>query len=294
MTTALTTAARDRGAARGLRRLLWSALARLPEFRITRRTRHGVLGFSSRDRGVGRILFMRGEYEYEQLERAVALGGFASRGRGWLLDVGANVGTVCIALARTGAFARALAVEPAPATFRHLVKNVARNRLAHAIRCANVALSATGGTAELELSTNSGDHRVRVAGPLTPERYHEHRRPLVRVPRRRLDDLLDEHGIAGSDVGLLWMDVQGHEQHVLDGAPELLASGVPVVVELWPYGLRRAGVEPEAFVEYLGARFRRYYDLGEEAPSARSTAELRALLGRLSHYKSFADLLLMP
>jgi hypothetical protein len=74
-------------ASEGTRRLVWRALSRLPEFRIVRRTRHGVLGFSSRDRGVGRILFMRGEYEYEQLERAVALGGFPARGRGWRFAV---------------------------------------------------------------------------------------------------------------------------------------------------------------------------------------------------------------
>jgi FkbM family methyltransferase len=281
-------------ASEGTRRFVWRALSRLPEFRIIRRTRHGVLGFSSRDRGVGRILFMRGEYEYEQLERAVALGGFPARGRGWLLDVGANVGTVCIALARRGAFARALAVEPAPDTFRHLVKNVTRNRLGEAIRCVNAALSATNGTAELELSTNSGDHRVRVAGPLASEQYHEHTRPLIPVPLRRLDDLLDEHGIARSEVGLLWMDVQGHEQHVLEGAPKLLAGGVPLVVELWPYGLRRAGVEPEAFAEYLGARYRSYYDLGQSAPAARPTDELRTVLAELPSYKSFTDLLLVP
>jgi FkbM family methyltransferase len=281
-------------ASEGPKRFLWRALSRLPEFRITRRTRHGVLGFSNRDRGVGRILFMRGEYEYEQLERATALGGFPAPGRGWLLDIGANVGTVCIALARQGAFAQALAVEPAPDTFRHLVKNVARNRLGDAIRCVNAALSATNDTAELELSTNSGDHRVRVVGSLAAEQYHEQTRPLIRVPLRRLDDLLDEHGIARAHVGLIWMDVQGHEQHVLEGAPKLLARGVPVVVEFWPYGLRRAGVEPEAFTAYLGARFRSYYDLGKSAPTAQPIAELPAILGKFPSYKSFADLLLVP
>lgn len=279
---------------RTLRRLLWSAITRLPEFRVTRRTRHGILGFSSRDHGVGRLLFLRGEYEYGQIERAAALGGFASGGRRWLLDVGANVGTVCIAFAREGVFTRALAVEPAPDTFRHLVKNVALNNLDQAIRCVNVALSATSGAAEFELSSNSGDHRVRVAGPLTAERYSEHKRSLISVPVRRLDDLLDETGIERRDVGLLWMDVQGHERHVLEGAPKLLASRVPVVIELWPYGLRRAGVEPDEFVEYLGARFTSYYDLGLEAPSPRSTTELPALLRQLTHFKSYADLLLRP
>ncbi len=37
------------------------------------------------------------------------------------------------------------------------------------------------------------------------------------------------------------MDVQGHEAHVLRGASELLRSDVPIVIEYWPYGLRRAG-----------------------------------------------------
>ena len=279
---------------RTLRRFLWSALTRLPEFRVTRRTRHGVLGFSSRDHGVGRILFLRGEYEYDQIKRAAAAGGFASGGRRWLLDIGANIGTVCIAFARDGVFTQALAVEPAPVSFQHLVKNVARNNLDQAIRCVNAAVSATSGTVELELSNNSGDHRVRVAGPLVAERYDEHKRPLVRVPVCRLDDLLDETGIDRRDVGLLWMDVQGHERHVLEGAPALVASGVPVVTELWPYGLRRAGVEPEEFVTYLRARFTSYYDLGHATPHEQSTAELPRLLGQLSHVKSFADLLLRP
>ena len=280
---------------RTLRHVLWSALTRLPEFRVTRRTRHGVLGFSNRDHGVGRILFLRGEYEYEQIERAAAvLHDFPSEGRRWLLDVGANIGTVCIAFAREGVFTQALAVEPAPDTFRHLVKNVAMNNLEPAIRCVNVALSATSGTAELELSNNSGDHRVRVAGPLAPGQYAEHQRSLIRVPVRRLDELLDERGIDRRDVGLLWMDVQGHERHVLEGASKLLASRVPVVIELWPYGLRRAGVEPAEFVEYLRARFTSYYDLAHETPSARSIDELPALLGQLTHVKSYADVLLRP
>jgi FkbM family methyltransferase len=278
-----------------LRRFLWWALLkRLPELRLTRRTPHGVLGFSNRDLGVGRLLFLHGEYEYDQITRAAAVGGFASAGRPCLVDVGANIGTVCIALARKGIFTQALAVEPAPDTFRHLVKNVARNKLDGVIRCANVALSATSGTAELELANNSGDHRVRVGEPLAAEQYFEHKRPIVRVPLRRLDDLLDEHGIHPRAVGLLWMDVQGHERHVLEGAPELLASRVPVVVELWPYGLRRAGVEPEEFVEYLRTRFTSFYDLGHETPRARSTAELPRLLGQLSHFKSYADILLSP
>jgi FkbM family methyltransferase len=287
-----------RGSARGLafRRFLWKALARLPEFRITRSTRHGILGFSNRDRGIGRDLFLRREYEYDEIQRAVRLLDTVSAGRRrWVVDVGANVGSVCIALVREGRFAAALAVEPAQNTFRHLVKNVARNGLSSAIRCVNVAASATNGTGDLELSRNSGDHRVRVGQPVDDEeRYRERTRPVIPVPVRRLDDLLVECGVDPRDVGLLWMDVQGHEPHVLEGAPGLLATGVPLIIEIWPYGLRRAGIAPAAFVEHLAARFECYYDLTTEAPAVRPTTELPALLGRLSHFKAFANLLLVP
>jgi FkbM family methyltransferase len=120
-----------------------------------------------------------------------------------VVDVGANVGSVCITLVREGAFAGALAVEPAQDTFRHLVKNVARNGLDSAIRCVNAAASATNGTGNLELSRNSGDHRVRVDSPVdAEERYHEHTRPVIRVPLRRLDDLVIECGIELREVDL--------------------------------------------------------------------------------------------
>jgi len=278
------------------RRLLWSALARLPEFRITRSTPHGILGFSNRDRGIGRILFLRGQYEYEEIQRAAGLvASCAAGGRRWVVDVGANVGSVCITLVRHGTFAAALAVEPAQDTFRNLVKNVARNGLGDAIRSVNVGISATNGTGELELSRNSGDHRVRVATAVAAEeRYHEHTRPVIRVPLRRLDDLLVECGIEPRDVGLLWMDIQGHEPHVLQGAEKLLAGGAAVVTELWPYGLRRAGVAPEAFVEYLAARFECYYDLGTAEPAARPMGQLAALAAGLSHFRAFANLFLVP
>jgi hypothetical protein len=36
------------------------------------------------------------------------------------------------------------------------------------------------------------------------------------------------------------MDTQGHEGHILAGARLLIESAIPVVVEYWPYGLRRS------------------------------------------------------
>ena len=52
----------------------------------------------------------------------------------YFVDVGANVGSYSI-LASGGAKARVIAVEPIPATFVHLQRNVALNGLSDQVRC---------------------------------------------------------------------------------------------------------------------------------------------------------------
>jgi FkbM family methyltransferase len=282
-----------------IRRATWKLLHVFPQLEIVVRTRHGRLGFSNKDHGVGRRLFINREYEWSTLEKAVecavAAGALSRRNPGLLLDVGANLGTTCIPLVSQGVFAGAIAVEPEPVTYRHLVRNVARNGLADVIRTFNCALSSTNGTMSMELSTNSGDNRLRVGGASgAPAHYREERRPVITVSVHRLDDLLPTVPTDPEDIALIWMDVQGHERHVLEGAPRTLTGRAPVVAELWPYGLARAGVAPEAFVKTVAAHFDRFYDLGDEAPVARPITHIERLFHRHEHFKSFTDLLLLP
>jgi len=283
---------------KSLRRVVWKALRKWPEFEVVVRTGRGVFGVSSRDAGVGRLLFIHREYEWSVVDKAVriavAANKLAPRSPGLVLDIGANVGTVCIPLVAGGHFAGALAVEPEAGNHRHLVRNVERNGLARVVRAFNCALSSTTGSATLELSRNSGDHRVRMgsAAAVAPH-YHEDRRPLTSVPIYRLDDLLEHASVAASEVALIWMDVQGHESHVLEGAQKTLEAGMPVVAEFWPYGLARTGVSPERFTRLMQERFDTFYDLAEDTPVARPTADIRRLYDRHEHFKSFTDLLLI-
>ncbi|MEX2146677.1 MAG: hypothetical protein WED01_06645 [Candidatus Rokuibacteriota bacterium] len=56
---------------------------------------------------------------------------------------------------------------------------------------ADCGLSSTSGSATLELSKNSGDHRVRIQGVPGPQQYREDRRPLASVPVHRLEICTD-------------------------------------------------------------------------------------------------------
>jgi FkbM family methyltransferase len=282
-----------------VRRLAWEAWRRLPERTLTARTRHGRLTFSSRDAAVGRRLYSHGEFEYDKIEKALGLvraAAPARAGAGWLLDVGANIGTVCIPLVRDRAFARALAFEPEPRNYRFLVENVRANGLESAITAVNAGVSSANTTMTMELAfDNFGDHRIRVGTPRSshPE-CREEERAVIQVPVHRLDDYLASVPVAPSDVGLLWIDVQGHEHHVLEGASAVLAAGVPVVAEFWPYALARAGTDATAFVGLLRSRFRWFYDLEEAAPARCPVADADVLLSRYRADTAFTDVLLLP
>ncbi|PYM04699.1 MAG: hypothetical protein DMD82_13635 [Candidatus Rokuibacteriota bacterium] len=277
----------------------WRCLAELPEFTGRSTTVHGKLSYSNKDWVISKALFVRGEFEYEKIQKAIALaveaGCISPKNQGYIIDVGANIGTVCITLVREGVFSAALAFEPEPRNHRLLVKNIRRNRLARSIEAFNYALSSAPGKLEMELSThNFGDHRLRNQGAaLEYGQMREFERSRITVGVHRLDDVLSALQIRPEEIKLLWMDVQGHEKHVVEGADLLLRCGVPVVAEFWPYGLARAGVSPSQFHACAIARFGHFYDLGEQVPRRRPIAELPEMFGRYRGATQFSDLLLL-
>ena len=285
-----------------VRRALWEVLHRAPEHSLTARTKHGVLSFSNKDRAIGRLLFTRREFELDKIDRAlrcgIDAGVLAPRNAGWLLDVGANVGSVCIPLVRRGTFSHAVAFEPEPRNYAHLRRSLALNGLdERTIRPVNAALSSANGTAALELAFgNFGDHRIRVEPPASshPD-CREEERTVIAVPTHRLDDAVDTLEIPRSTVKLIWIDAQGHEGQVIEGAPALIGAGVPVVTEFWPYGLARAGAEGRRFADTLRSRFAAFYDLSEATPRRQSVAEVASLFERYPEAPgtAFTDLLLV-
>jgi len=282
-----------------VRRALWEVLHRMPSRTLTVRTRHGLLSIGNKDRAIGRLLFTWREFELDKIDRAIrcamGAGVLGERNDGWLLDVGANVGSVCVPLVRRGAFARAVAFEPEPANYAHLRRSLALNGIdERTIRPVNAALSSANGAATLELAfTNSGDHRIRVEAPSSshPD-CREDERALIQVPVHRLDDAVASLEIRREHVKLLWIDVQGHEAQVLEGAPRLLAAGVPVVTEFWPYGLQRSGASGRNFAALLRASFTTFYDLADETPAPRPIGDVPSLFRRYAG-TSFTDLLLL-
>jgi FkbM family methyltransferase len=271
----------------------------LPEIELTSKTPQGRFTFSSKDQEIGRQLFLKKTFDHDKVERALRLLadlGYLAKGKsGYLLDVGANVGTVCIPLVRGGTFAHALAFEAEPRNYSFLVKNIKNNHVSKAIRAFNYALSSSEGFVDVELSSrNYGDHRVRAPQPLLSgtEQFVESTRKVIQVRACRLDDVLSSVGVEPKDLALLWMDVQGHEKHVLEGAEAVLRFGTPVIAEFWPYRLLRAGVSPDSFIRFASSHFACFYDLDPAFPGRQSSRQVATLFERYQGI-SFTDLLLL-
>src|SRR6266702_2487992 len=203
--------------------LRWAAFAAACPFTDTlSATVDGIRYFvSTHDQAMGRVVFMGRVPDGALLDDYLTLignelGRPAVKGL-TCVEVGANIGTTTLPIVLRNGAQLCIAIEPAPTNLTLLRANLAANGV--------------------------GQDRVRrhdrpVANE--PELCRERERPVVTVPAARLDDVLAEQNVELSDVGLVWIDTQGHEGHVLAGAPRLLDSAAPIIMEYWPYGLRRA------------------------------------------------------
>lgn len=180
------------------------------------------------------------------------------------LDVGGNIGTATLCALKRFDAGRAVAFEPEPKNYKFLKLNLIANDLEDRALPVQMAISDRPGELLLEIAPeNVGDHRIRTGDEAGDADLGEDRRETVRVEAVTLDEALGRARVEVGDVGLVWIDVQGHEPQVLAGAAETLASGAPVLLEYWPYGLKRAG-GLDAMHEQLRAHFTEAWEVGEE------------------------------
>jgi len=130
------------------------------------------------------------------------------------LDIGANVGTLTVPLARHSA-GSVLAFEPVPANHLNLIDNLSLNRLATVETRAEALSTAPGHAAMFDVhADNAGTAKLAE----TPSAG-------IPVPLARLDDILD-----GRRVGLIKIDVEGHEVQALTGGQKMMERDRPLVV----------------------------------------------------------------
>lgn len=255
----------------------------------------GLILVNTDDGEIGRSVFITHEYERRYMGAAVD---YLRQARGAALgpvfvDVGANIGISTLDALMQFGFEDAVCFEPDSRNFRTLRMNLVLNDLDDKVSAHRMALSNHEGQSVLQRTDgNFGDSQlVAAAEPAGPgARDHE----VCEITR--LDSYLDEHPGLLERIGLLWIDAQGHDPLVLQGAERLMKEGTPVVVEYWPKGLQEHSAL-ELFETLVAENYRSVVDLrilsdGNLPQATIDSSEIRSLRGYYLD-DEFTDLLLL-
>lgn len=234
---------------------------------VTINSRQGLLTMSTRDEGIGALLFRNKQFEYESSVRAIKFmkaSGFIPSDNVSMLDVGANIGMIGIGLLLADQVNLVAAIEPEPRNFKLLRKNVDQNGLSQRMACLQIAVGEKASMLDMELApSNLGDHRIRsTTASDVPERMRESTRSTIQVKSLPLPQVLELPEVCHlglSQPSFMWIDVQGYEGHVFRGGGGVLESGLPTVSEICPYQILRAGFSLEEYTNIVGKIWSDYW-----------------------------------
>ena len=88
------------------------------------------------------------------------------------------------------------------------------------------------------------------------------------------------------------MDVQGYEGIVLQGGSKIIEKKIPIILEVWPYGLSRAN-SFQILIDMV-KKYSYLYVLSEKNPKKRSSAEIEKIINKLgANSTKYIDILIM-
>lgn len=204
-----------------------------------------LLTFSPEDY-LGRSVFVKNHFDRDHVGRLIgklAELGIDVKGK-TLLEIGANIGTHTVYFGLTRTFGRIVAIEPDPRNFELLEENVLQNGFGDLVKRVPCAVSDREGSIEFFLHPNNH-------GKSSPNQRHANDQKIL-VPALPVPDILAQAGVPESDIGLVWMDIEGYEPVAARSMQALFERRIPVHMEFTGdfYGPEKAA----EFVAFL-ARF---------------------------------------
>jgi FkbM family methyltransferase len=203
------------------------------------------------DRAVGSELVWGGQWARAELNRAIDVLRAAGRmpTKPVFVDAGANIGTQTVYALADG-FARAVCFEPEPKNAQLLAMNIDTNGFSQRATLVRSAVGDAAGTALLQLHPrNKGNHMIGRAPSFDGLEQ-------VEVPIVRMDAALESAGVSPTEVGVIWIDVEGYEPQAIRGLGRYLDAKVPLVIE---YSPSRYSPEDKAALSDLLERHYRFY-----------------------------------
>ena len=246
---------------------------------------------NSDDKVLSKFLYINGTYDFSKFETAIKICYPDSNSNpiDLLVNIGANIGSICIPAVNRNYANKSIAVEPDPQNYRSLVSNIYINNLQDKIsHYCNAISNENDKELELELSEyNFADHRISVSN--AEGVFSESKRGKIKVVSKTLDSFIN---FFDKKRNLIYMDVQGYEGIVLQGGSKIIEKKIPIVLEVWPYGLSRAN-SFQILIDMV-KKYSYLYVLSEKNPKKRSSAEIEKIVNNLgANSTKYIDILIM-
>jgi FkbM family methyltransferase len=200
--------------------------------------------YVDRPGGVAALVNAMGEYDYNNMELLRLV---MSRGTPTFFDVGANIGAYTL-LASEFPNTFVVAIEPHPSTFSLLKQNIDLNSRDNVI-CMNIAFSDSEGIVLFSDYSESSINRILKPGEMESK--------SICVACQRFDEVC--LGLQ-MEPNFIKIDVEGHEQHVLEGFGSLIDKAKMIFIERGEYPelrsiLQCAGYNGPWFVHFRNKTF---------------------------------------
>jgi FkbM family methyltransferase len=200
---------------------------------------------------VERFVYFRGHY-YE-IEPDLIIDAILKPGDTFI-DAGANIGLITLhAASRVGPAGRVISFEPQRTCCEKIQCQIARNNIQH-IKLHNIGLSDRPGVLTLNVA---GGGSIAASFAIDEAVDEAGIREKIEVPVARGDNMVGD-GIVGNL--LIKIDVEGFELYVLRGFEKTIARHrPPILIEMEPTFLKRAGVDEIQVFDFFGDRDYRGY-----------------------------------
>ena len=176
---------------------------------------------------------------------------------GIIVDVGAHIGCFTVLAGETFKPKLIAAIEPDPANFDYLVRNILASGFIDMVRPLRIALGNTAGGHPLYSGGRNTGGNSFFPEKRSIEGADINALTGTNVPVTTLDMLLQELGLEGEQIGVLKIDVEGAEAQILEGSVKTLSKTAIVVGELHEALVPREALEQllHDFVVAFGVSF---------------------------------------
>tara|TARA_B100001057_G_C22866833_1_gene956904 strand:+ start:5589 stop:6476 length:888 start_codon:yes stop_codon:yes gene_type:complete len=206
----------------------------------------------SKDGGISRQLYVNGEYNLVTFKKTINIVGRLDL----VLDVGANIGSTCIPSIKRNYTQKAIAIEADEVNFNLLKVNILLNGLEKKISAYNYLVSDKKKKFKLIKNKNNYGANYFIESK-SSNKFENQKRIILNNFVNQMKNL----------KCLVWIDTQGHEPYVIQGATKLIKLKIPFVIEFTPRFFKRLKNETEVIKSIK--KFKFFYDLYDKRKKTR-------------------------